>query len=121
MRYFATSAALLLLVSATLVGCAESDQTATAPSVTDPVEATPVSFANSKCPIMGGKPTEELTVQYDGKTIGFCCDGCPEKWAALSDEEKAEKFAKVDAHAGHDHAGHDHDAEGHDHSEHASE
>ena len=121
MRYFATSAALLLLVSATTVGCTESDQTATAPSMTDTVEAKPVSFANTECPIMGGKPTEELTVQYDGKTIGFCCDGCPEKWATLSDEEKAEKFAKVDAHAEPDQAGHDHEAEEHDHSDHAAE
>ncbi|TWU33656.1 hypothetical protein Q31b_57130 [Novipirellula aureliae] len=95
MRYFAISAALQLLLSATIVGCAESDQTTTAPSVTDQVEATPVSFANSKCPIMGGKPTKELTAEYDGKTIGFCCDGCPQKWAALSEEEKAEKFEGV--------------------------
>lgn len=116
MRHHAIPAALMLLLTATITGCAETDQTTTEPSVTAPVEATPMSFPNSECPIMGGEPTEELTAEYDGKTIGFCCEGCPEKWAALSDEEKAEKFAKVDARAGHDH-----DAEGHDHSEHASE
>jgi hypothetical protein len=44
---------------------------------------------------MGGKPIADLTTQYDGETIGFCCEGCPEKWAALPAEEKAEKFAKA--------------------------
>ncbi|TWU04578.1 hypothetical protein [Stieleria varia] len=115
MRYFLTFTALLL-VSATFVGCSESQDTATVPPVTDPAEATPVSFANTKCPIMGGKPTKELTVEYDGKTIGFCCDGCPEKWAELSDEVKAEKFAKVDAHAASEQAESAHDGEAHDHS-----
>lgn len=121
MRYLMASAALLLL-SAAIIGCGSTSETDTTPAVTDPVEATSVSLANTKCPIMGGTPTEELTVDYDGKTIGFCCDGCPQKWATLDEDEKAEKFAKVDAHAGHDHDvdGHDadaHDADGHGHSD----
>ncbi len=109
MRSFMSSAALLLTLSAAIVGCSDSAQTTVTPDVADPVDATPVHFANEKCPIMGGKPTAELTVEYDGKTIGFCCDGCPEKWAELSDEQKAEKFAKVDAHAGGESAEDDHD------------
>ena len=121
MRFFIGTAALLLLMSAAIVGCSEPSDTASTPAIADPavsesVEATTVAFANTKCPIMGGTPTAELTVDYDGKTIGFCCDGCPEKWAELSDDAKAEKFAKVDAHAGHDHAGGDHD-----HSDHSGE
>lgn len=64
-------------------------------------EVTTVDFANAKCPIMGGKPAAELTAQYEGKTIGFCCEGCPEKWAELSDQQKAEKFADVRIDANH--------------------
>ncbi|WDQ18082.1 hypothetical protein [Rhodopirellula sp. P2] len=116
MRFFIGTAALLLIMSAAIVGCSEPSDTASTPAVADPVEATAVTFANTKCPIMGGSPTAELTVEYDGKTIGFCCDGCPEKWADLSDDAKAEKFAKVDAHAGHDRADGDHD-----HSDHSRE
>lgn len=119
MRYFICSAALMLLLSAAIVGCSESSDTASAPVVPDPaaadaaaadaVEATPVAFANTECPIMGGGPTAELTAEYQGKTIGFCCDGCPEKWADLSDDVKAEKFAKVAVNADHDHADGNHD------------
>ncbi|WP_404307032.1 hypothetical protein [Neorhodopirellula lusitana] len=116
MRYFISSTAGLLLVFAALTGCSKSVDTTVPPAAPEAVEATRVSFANAECPIMGGKPSAELTTEYDGKTIGFCCDGCPEKWASLSDEDKAEKFAKVDAHAGHDHADGDHD-----HSDHSDE
>ena len=90
MRYIYFSAALLLFFGTALVGCNKPAET-----VTDPMETTAVVFANTKCPIMGGKPSEKLTVEYQGKTIGFCCDGCPEKWAALSDTEKADRFAKA--------------------------
>ncbi|NND97122.1 MAG: hypothetical protein HKN47_07330 [Pirellulaceae bacterium] len=85
-----------LLLLSVVIGCRERDDD-TAPVIQVPttVEATPVSFANKKCPIMGGTPSVDLTAQYEGKTIGFCCDGCPQKWAALSDEAKAEKFAPV--------------------------
>ena len=44
---------------------------------------------------MGGKPKIELPAQYNGGTLGFCCEGCPEKWAALSEQEQAEKFASA--------------------------
>ena len=54
-----------------------------------------VDFANEKCPMLEGKPLERLTADYKGMTIGFCCEGCPEKWAALSDAEKAARFEKV--------------------------
>ena len=117
MRKIYALSTIVLLTAIMLVGC---NQTPDNPSNSDaePTTSTQtVAFANFKCPIMGGKPKAELTTQYESRTIGFCCDGCPEKWAALSDEEKAEKFATVshkanDAHSGHgehdDHANHDH-------------
>ncbi len=62
----------------------------------DKVKKCPV---NVKCPIMGTeidkeKLTEELTVEHRGHTVGLCCDGCPEQWGELSDEEKDEKLAE---------------------------
>ena len=117
MRYFHLSAAMSLIVGTVRVGCSQPDETVSEPTVTDPVEATAVSFANTKCPIMGGKPSAELIAEYQGKTIGFCCEGCPEKWAALSADEQEEKFAKVDAHAGHDHT----DGADHEHSDHVDD
>ena len=54
---------------------------------------------NARCPIMGNKidPSnvpENLTREWNGKTVGFCCAACPPKWDKLSDEEKQ---AKLDA------------------------
>jgi hypothetical protein len=34
------------------------------------------------------------TVSYDGATIGFCCDGCSNKWNAWSDSQKRQFVAK---------------------------
>lgn len=94
---FAIAAVLSVVVA---VGCTQSshDSATNEPAMPDsspPDSVTLVSFANGKCPIMGGKPSAELTTEYNGQTIGFCCDGCPEKWAALTDEEKSEMFAAV--------------------------
>lgn len=102
MRYYVFSAVALLFIPTILVGCDQPSVTvadpvaeSTSDSSAAAVEATAVSFANAKCPIMGGKPTVELITEYDGKTIGFCCEGCPEKWSELDDETKVETFAKV--------------------------
>lgn len=75
------------------------------PATTDTGNADPPAVAttdtyNQVCPIMGGEVTAEGgTVEWDGKTIGFCCDGCDEKWEALSEDEKAEKLAAAQADA----------------------
>lgn len=50
------------------------------------------AIANTECPIMGSEVDPELpTAEWNGKTIGFCCEagGCKEKFLAMSDEEKA--------------------------------
>ena len=81
--------------SAWAAGCcapgANSDSTKAVEAVAKPV--------NTHCPIMGGKidPDNikpELTRQFKGQTIGFCCGMCPAKWDKLSDEQKQ---AKLDA------------------------
>jgi len=97
MRLFISSAAVVLLSTVVIIGCNGSTPSITdneAP-LTNAAEATEVSFSNTACPIMGGSPSPELTRKFDGQTVGFCCDGCPEKWDALSPEVKAEKLAEV--------------------------
>lgn len=100
MRYLFATIALLGLV----VGCSQGTSS---PSP----EANTVATVNEHCPIMGGEVTPEGgTTEWKGQTIGFCCDGCEEKWDALSDEEKGEKLAAADHAEGgsHDHGDHDH-------------
>ncbi len=38
-------------------------------------KATPI---NKVCPVGGGEVDPDVTIQHDGKTIGFCCGGCDE-------------------------------------------
>ena len=49
---------------------------------------------NETCPIMEGdeEVDPEVTVDYQGKKVAFCCKKCVPKWNALSDAEKAEKL-----------------------------
>ena len=55
---------------------------------------------NTRCPIMGtkldpAKVPAELTRQFEGKLVGFCCGGCPAAWDDLSDQEKKAKLAEA--------------------------
>ena len=124
MRSFLCSAAIVLLVTAAVVGCSQTSEPIVTPTAGDSVEATNVVFANAKCPIMGGKPKAELTANYKGETIGFCCDGCPEKWSARPAEQQAIAFAKVDSEAVHsdvDRSDAGHSDTDHVHSSHSGE
>ena len=56
-------------------------------------EADDVKIVNAKCPIMGNKAGTTTTVEWNGKTVGFCCPPCVPKWNALSEVEKAKKLA----------------------------
>jgi hypothetical protein len=57
-------------------------------------------LANSRCPIMGSAINPDsvaanLTRDYKGQKIGFCCAGCPSAWDKLTDAEKQVKFSAV--------------------------
>lgn len=48
---------------------------------------------NHSCPIMqkhalGQFTMAEHTVEFEGQTVGFCCDDCPETWKLMSDDER---------------------------------
>jgi len=99
-----------------LIGCSQpADTTSVETSPAAAPEAAPDTY-NEYCPIMGGKVTAEGgTAEWDGKLIGFCCDGCEPKWEELSDEEKAVKLAEAAEKGGagmpmdHDHMDHEHE------------
>jgi len=57
-------------------------------------------LANGRCPIMGSPikadaVTANLTRDYKGQKIGFCCGGCPAAWDKLTDAEKQAKLNAV--------------------------
>jgi hypothetical protein len=48
---------------------------------------------NHFCPVspkhaLGEFTAIEHTVQFEGQTVGFCCDDCPEAWKEMTDVEK---------------------------------
>ena len=94
--------ALLLFASSTLlVGCADP--------VTPAAGATEI--VNTHCPVMGGKINPEMTADYDGGKVAFCCPPCLDEWAKMSDEEKKAALEKAaSGEGGHgehgEHAGH---------------
>jgi YHS domain-containing protein len=52
---------------------------------------------NKKCPVEGGDVDPAVTIQHEGKTIGFCCAGCdsdfkkdPAKYMAIIAKEQKE-------------------------------
>ncbi|MDY7011970.1 MAG: hypothetical protein SVV80_14665 [Planctomycetota bacterium] len=56
-------------------------------------------FVNVRCPIMGtpidpAKVPDNLTREYKGKKVAFCCAGCPVEWDKLTDAERDAKLAK---------------------------
>lgn len=63
----------------------------------DDKSETDAGVVNNRCPIMGSSidpenVPEELTREYQGRKIGFCCGGCPRAWDRLSDEQKQAKL-----------------------------
>ena len=79
------------LLVAGLAGCNDQKQ---------PPARASAKVINSTCPIMGSTidPADvpaNLTREYKGKKIGFCCAGCPAKWDQLADEKKAALLAKM--------------------------
>ncbi len=71
----------------------ESDQTEeiTTSETTEVSELLPTEVAwNKVCPVKGNPIEDDTpTVDYDGKTYGFCCPGCDVKFA-----RNPEKYSK---------------------------
>ena len=88
----ATAAVAVTLGTAALVTRGAEDKPAAAATTAPTTKATTQASAtpvNKKCPVSGDAVDPKVkTVQYQGKTIGFCCEDCvapflknPEKYA----------------------------------------
>ena len=73
MRHFVLPILLLCLITS---GCSD------APS------SSAQGVINTHCPIMKEKIDPELTVEWKGKEVGFCCPPCLDEWKEMSDEER---------------------------------
>jgi len=77
----------VLFVGALFACSAETQTSAEAP------EAVAI---NEMCPGMGEPVDAEAgTYDWNGKTVGFCCEGCIGKFEKLSDDDKVAALAKV--------------------------
>lgn len=90
MAVVGVAAASLVVVAFSSIGCDKK---------TEPAPTASSEYVNSICPMMGStidpaKVTESLTRDYDGGKVAFCCDMCPDKWDALTAEEKVAKLKK---------------------------
>jgi hypothetical protein len=74
-----------LLVALALCGCSSTKSTPAAAATKAPV--------NTTCPMMGQGVKTNVTVDYHGQTVAFCCEGCVDEWNALSDAERKQKLA----------------------------
>ena len=113
---------LLTLPAAALLafaaGCAvEADPAADVTATPETPAATPVVLVNETCPLMGGDADPEVTTEWNGKTVGFCCAQCIPEWNELTDEQKAEKLAAAEAGETENHMEMDHDHGDHDHGD----
>ncbi len=102
-----------MLLAVTLIGCGESN---TDSSQTDkkPADSSSVTkkVSLSVCPLCAMDVNPKVaTTAFDGKTIGFCNDGCKKHFDELSDDEKKKMIADVSKKIKEDDHDHDHDHE----------
>jgi hypothetical protein len=51
------------------------------------------SVVNANCPMSGDPVKEGSAAEFNGETIGFCCNDCISDWDGKSDEEKTAALA----------------------------
>ncbi len=81
----ATLPALFAVLS--LSACSTTHNEATCP---DPKPGT-ITSVNQYCPVMLEDPVDpELTREWNGQKVGFCCEGCLKDWNAMTDAQKGD-------------------------------
>ncbi len=111
MRYVAY-AVWGVLVATLLMVAGQSRSMAACCGGEEPKAAAEV-VAQSTCPVMGGAVKKDIFVDYKGRRIYFCCNGCPdtfkkdpEKYVKIVDQQLKE--AKPEGAAPGGHEGHAH-------------
>jgi hypothetical protein len=64
------------------------------------VKTEQLALVNSRCPMTGNAInandiSRDMTANFDGQTVGFCCAQCVSEWEQLSDEEKQDRLDDV--------------------------
>jgi YHS domain-containing protein len=49
----------------------------------------PAISTNTRCPIDSRPVDTAYTAVYDGKTVGFCCHDCMDKWSHSGSQDQA--------------------------------
>ena len=93
-----TSLAVSVLAAAALClgACTKETKTDSKPMPTKtaaPAKTGNMGVMNSKCPISGEEIDPQVTADYNGGKVGFCCSNCKGKFNNLSDADKAAKLA----------------------------
>ena len=94
MRAFLLTFSVVLMLGVDGVRVTAAEKAAEKPA--DKPAATQPAPVNKKCPVSGEDvDAKGKTVQYKGKTVGFCCDKClakfarePQKYAAKVTPDK---------------------------------
>ena len=85
------SAILITGAAIAFVGC-ESDDSG---DMATTQASASMGAINDSCPIMGGDVDPGAAMaDFGGAKVGFCCDGCVNKWNAWSDAQKRDFVAK---------------------------
>jgi hypothetical protein len=81
------SLAMVALIGVGVMGCSSDKKE-------EPKAA--MGLMNSKCPLMPDHPIDpNVTADYKGGKVGFCCDGCLPDWNKMTDAQKDERLAKA--------------------------
>lgn len=87
MRSMTIGAAALLALS--LFGCS-SNKSGESAAYCESVKPGTVTSVNHYCALMPDHPVNPaVTTQWNGQTVGFCCEDCISGWAELSDTQKS--------------------------------
>ena len=84
---------VVLVAASAMAGCAKSESTESTDSQSATVSD--VQLVNAMCPIKNVQATVEATVQWNGKTIGFCCAHCIAQREGLTDVRREAKLSTV--------------------------
>lgn len=79
-----------VLLSALATGCSTSKSTENA-AYCESVKPGTVTSVNHYCALMADHPVNpKVTTQWNGQTVGFCCEDCIAGWAELTEQQKAD-------------------------------
>jgi len=90
MKLFALAVACVIGVGVVAVKVSADDKATDKPAAKEKEPTSKPAIVNKKCPVSGEDVDPKgKTVTYKGKTVGFCCDDCIEKF-----EKDPDKYAK---------------------------